>query len=172
MTKFDKKKIIFIPDSLDEQKSGLLEGFFKEFQDCEAYFITNDKVIKDTSRCIGHISKKDAKDLKPLNGGRWIHINPLYTSITLPNESHDKILKVYYKINVFKKIYKIQPDVMDLGIYFQELISYFQTRRIIRHTNGTKGLKELSALFIIKILDVILNVKSNFNESYGVIIIF
>ncbi|XP_044758562.1 phosphatidylinositol N-acetylglucosaminyltransferase subunit Q [Coccinella septempunctata] len=158
MTKFEKKKIIFIPNSLEKRKSGLLEGFSKEFQDCEAFFITNNKVTKDTSRCIGYISKKDAKDLKSLNGGQWVHINPLNCSVTLPNAHHDKILKVYYELDVFGRIHRIQPNTMDLGVYFQELISYFRNKRVISHTNGTKSLKELIALFIIKFLDVVLNI--------------
>ncbi|XP_045476560.1 phosphatidylinositol N-acetylglucosaminyltransferase subunit Q [Harmonia axyridis] len=160
MTKFEKRIIIFIPNNLEERKSGFLEGFSKEFQDCQAFFVTNNKVIKDSSKCIGYISKKDAKDLKYLNGGQWVHINSLNSSVTLSDKPHNKILKVYYELDVFGRIYKVQPDAIDLGVYFQELINHFRNRRVTSHTNGTKGFIELIALFIIKFLDVIFKVIS------------
>ncbi|KAL3272454.1 hypothetical protein HHI36_013934 [Cryptolaemus montrouzieri] len=155
---YEKNVIIFIPHTLEKRKAGLLEGFYKEYHDCQSFFITNNKIAKDTSKCIGYISKKDAKDFKSLNDGHWVHINSMDSAVTLPDHPHKNVLKVYYELDIFGRLHRIEPDIMDLGVHFQELISYFKNKQVTSHTNGTKGLIELIAIIIIKLLDLIRNI--------------
>lgn len=152
-----KNILVLIPNSLEWKRNGAVEGFYKEYQDCLAYFITSDKIIKHSSKSIGYISVKEAKDLKSVNDGHWLHINPSTSEITIPRLPYTKILKIYYELDVFSKLHK-QSNVMEFGVHFQELINYFRTKHVTSYTNGTKGLIELVVLFIIKFLDVILKV--------------
>ncbi|KAK9881296.1 hypothetical protein WA026_015418 [Henosepilachna vigintioctopunctata] len=158
MSKLEKNIIIFIPRSLEKRRCGLLEGFFRDHEDCQLFFITNTKIVTDSSRSIGYLSKKDVRALKSVNDGHWVHINPMDSSVTLPNKPHKPILKVYYELDVFGRLSRVQSDVMDLGIHFQELITYFRNKQVTSYTNGTKGFLELIALFLIKFLNVVLNI--------------
>lgn len=55
----DNKIILFLPNSLDTRKTGYTKGFHKKYFDCDAYYITSNKIFPNyVPESVGYIGRK------------------------------------------------------------------------------------------------------------------
>lgn len=55
----DNKILLFLPNSLDTRKTGYIKGFHKKYFDCDAYYITSNKIFPNyVTETVGYIGRK------------------------------------------------------------------------------------------------------------------
>jgi hypothetical protein len=148
-----KSILVFVPDSLHLNKSGYLEGLHKEYDECEAYYITNDSSVKETTHAVGYLSndvtKTKTRDTKA------VHIDNLTTKISLVNYgnlSASNVVKIEYDYHAFCNCDGLNEE-HQYGVHFKFLSNNLRKRRRKSADNGRKSASIKLFTFIIAVLD-------------------
>lgn len=129
--------LLFLPDSLDRQNVGFLEGFSTKCNNSLAIFIINNELLaKSSSSIIGYCSHKtpDQEVGNCLTDTEWVHINIDTDEIKINrNKSHNEkecvITCIEYDYNLFVKTETLDIFPEYYGAHFETLINAIKQRR-------------------------------------------
>lgn len=140
-----KTILIFIPDTFQACKTGFLEGFYKEYQDCEAYYIINNTSLRETSQNIGLVVSDSKLKNKGLLFDNVLHRWEIAQS---PNRN---FIKVFYEYEAFRESVSIEANE-HYGEHFQFLAKHLKKSDRKLKENGKKNYLLLAATVILNVI--------------------
>lgn len=134
-----KDILVFIPNNL-EKKNGYIEGFYKDFENRRAYYITTPYVNKKCEKLIGYCGKINLCKAKP----NTLHIFDGKISFNHSGPKNE-FVKIFYDYNSFRKSNVIENTSDEYGLMFHELKYYLKNDK----TNGKQS-------FVFKLIEYFL----------------
>lgn len=162
-----RRVFVFLPDSLQRDRIGFLEGFSGKCEDTQAFFVLKEKLNEDSVDSIGYVSEVTPENGKILeNKAEWVHVNIRTGEVKICGGGTD----VEYCVTCIRYDYEVfvQSDAVLLaphkyGVYFQTLVRSIKSRSFKKHTRRnavTHGL-----LFILlKLFSVFTNLFNEVND--------
>lgn len=141
--------LLFLPDTLDRQNVGLLEGFSAKYNDTLAIFIINEELLsKSSGSIIGFCSQltPEREFGKHLPNAEWVHINIDTGEIRINNSTTHRekdciVTCIEYNYNLFAKTETVDVFPECYGVHFEALINS------IKRKNEERSKKRSSKLF-------------------------
>ncbi|KAJ8923233.1 hypothetical protein NQ315_001789 [Exocentrus adspersus] len=156
-TSTSRNVLVFLPNTLEKNKSGYIKGCHKKFHDCEAYYITEEIVSNNYSQCIGYIGKtyKNSKHKTACN----LFINIFSNEICINNdcERNYSVVSVVYDYKGFKHSDVVPRECDNYGKHFKFLAEELRNS-LNGSTNGRKSLTATVLVPVIFIVDIMLKV--------------
>ncbi|RZC41888.1 Gpi1 domain containing protein [Asbolus verrucosus] len=159
-----KNTLIFIPDTLQTNKSGYLEGVHKLHNECEAFYITNNTLVKETADIIGYVSSDAAKiKIKDFKG---VHLDNLTNRVTIINNSSADLVKIVYDYEAFRKCDGLNSE-NQYGVHFKFLMDRLRRGHQNKVENGRRNLVLRLIGAIIAVLDCFLSIFNRVKSVWG-----
>lgn len=130
-----KNILIFIPNSLNLNKSGYLEGFWKECEDCEAYYVTNDITIKQTGNVVGFLGSDVSKVKNFDTKAVFIDTNSKITLLNYGAFANPNLVRIVYDFKAFRDCDDLENEEV-YGAHFKFLSEHLRKRRYKNEENG------------------------------------
>ncbi|XP_044253358.1 phosphatidylinositol N-acetylglucosaminyltransferase subunit Q [Tribolium madens] len=152
-----KNILIFVPNSLILNKSGYLEGFRQEYDECEAYYITSDVTVKHTENVIGFLGN-DVTKVKNIDF-KAVHIDTTskISLLNFGNSANLSLVRIVYDFGAFRDCDDLDYED-EYGVHFKFLRSHLRKPRWRNEENGRKN----TLTCIIAILDWLLQFLNKF----------
>lgn len=155
----DKNVFVFMPNTLKWNKTGYLKGCYRKFEDCEAFYITDDVVSNNYSRSIGYIGRSFKSSKCRID--HCIFINNFHNKITVNNDDYDhhSIMNITYDYHSFKNSDIICRECDNYGKHFKLLAEELKKSNAddIKE-NGRKSIISYVVLAVMFVTGVILKV--------------
>ncbi|KAJ8964396.1 hypothetical protein NQ314_004933 [Rhamnusium bicolor] len=152
-----KNILIFKPNTLEKHKAGYLIGCYKEFEDCEAYYITDDAVLNNFTQCIGYVGKSLKHSKLRIKS---LFINSCSGKIVVNNDvsKSQSILEIVYDYEGFKNSDIVYRESESYGKHFKNLTDELRKNRLGVSENGKKSMIKCSLLSTIFLTELILKI--------------
>ncbi|CAG9773724.1 unnamed protein product [Ceutorhynchus assimilis] len=126
--------LVFIPKNFLPDKSGFIQGFYKNHENSEAYYITNSQVVSQCTDHIGYTGKFLTGDFL---GKNTIFIEYGTTNIRVNHDSGSIITQVYYDYEAFRNSNVLCNNEEDTnyGIHIRELNEKLGLNKRRTHNN-------------------------------------
>lgn len=124
---------VFLPDTLNCNDFGMLEGFSRNDGDIISFFVTNDKLQTVSPNSIGYVSEITPSKAQSImeRDSEWIHININTQKIFVNSLSAvSNITCIRYNYSLFHKSEMLQACSDEYGSHFRTLIEAIQRRKI------------------------------------------
>ncbi|XP_050294415.1 phosphatidylinositol N-acetylglucosaminyltransferase subunit Q [Anthonomus grandis grandis] len=158
-----KNVLVFIPKTFLPYKSGFLEGFYKDYDDTETYYITNTEISDQCGNYIGYTGQILTKEFLNKN---TIFIKNTTNEIIVNSADNTELLnvtEVLYDYEGFRKSSVLQSVDSNYGVHIEELTKKIDQSKTETSMNGRK-------LHIIHWLMVFVNLVVNvFSKTKPVI---
>lgn len=159
----EKNFLIFLPDCLETKKTGYIRGIHSSFPDCDAFYITSNKVFSNyCSKCIGFIgTRPNTKNLIK----NVLCLNSVNDNIIIDNKimNSNSVIQIIYDYNGFKNS-NIQDFYSNYGRHFQ-ILSNILKRTEDNIQNDKKTVWKFIMLAVIHLLGILIWVNINFTQT-------
>ncbi|KRT85896.1 hypothetical protein AMK59_2924 [Oryctes borbonicus] len=116
---------IFVPNTLDMDNIGFLEGFAKRIDDNLIFYVTSDKLLLEAGCTVGYCSSQTPYNMFTANDSEWLHVNNTTREFTINNintqEYDDRFTIILYDIKAFSKCDITTFKLQKYGDQFNEL---------------------------------------------------
>lgn len=150
MTATIKNAFIFLPDLLDQENIGFLEGFSVKCEENLVVFVLSEELGSDSSHSIGYVSAKTPENVDVYRkGSEWLHINCKSGAIKLNNATKCNLTCLRYNYNLFAKSEILTSNTDKYGFYFQTLINSIKMKQTEKHEIKNKSLNSAFLFFMV-----------------------
>lgn len=132
-----KNVIIFIPKNFSSNKSGFIEGFYKDYEDFEAYYITNCEILSQCKNHIGYTGKFLTSDFL---ARKTVFIELGTRDIQINHGSKEQlyITEIFYDYDAFQCSNVVHEYDKHYGVHIAELTKKLKQKQTKKHINGNK----------------------------------
>lgn len=155
----NKNVFVFIPNTLKTNKPGYLKGCYRKFEDCEAFYITDDIVSNNYGQSIGYVGRSFRSSSCRVDHYLFISNSSNKISINSDDSYGQSVVDIIYDYHSFKNSDIICRKCDNYGKHFKllaEELKKFDNDGI--KENGRKSITGFIAVIIIYAIDIILKV--------------
>lgn len=170
-----KNILVFIPNTLKRNQTGYLKGCYRKFEDCEAFYITDEVLSNNCKQCIGYIGKSFRNSKCRENNCLFLNNSNSNYKILINNDDYGghSTTDIIYDYHGFKNSEIICKECDTYGKHFKIIAEELRKSNLNSHKdNGKKTCLGSISLIMIFILDVILKVSEKFIMSGNVNFMF
>lgn len=172
-----KSALVFLPDSLQLNSVGFLEGFSGFCEDTQAFFVLSKKLKSSSVDSIGYVSEVTPENGK-VNNCRstveWLHINGNTGEMKICGSDSDVeycVTCIRYDYRLFVESEAVLIDNKKYGVYFETLVKSLKNKCLKKYREKRKTVYGL-IVFIFKLFGIVTNFCSEVTMNIDYILVY